>query len=61
MKLLRTKVWRWCDISLLKWCCFLFGMVAGAYIADIVKGNVLWFLLAIVLFAIRPTIAYFKD
>ena len=43
MKLLRTKVWCWYDIGLLKWCCVLIGMVAGAYLADMVKGNVVWF------------------
>jgi hypothetical protein len=36
-------------------------MIAGAYLADIVKGNVWLFLVAAILFTIRPTIAYFKD
>jgi len=61
MKLFRTKVWCWYDIGLLKWSCILLGMVAGSYFADIVKGNVVWFLLVAILFAIRPAIAYFKD
>ena len=61
MKLLRTKTWNWWDISLLKWCCFLFGMIAGAYLGDIVKGNVWLFLVAAILFTIRPAIAYWKE
>jgi len=60
MKLLKPKAWCWYDIALLKWSCILFGMVAGSYFADIVSGNVVWFLLLAILFAIRPAITYFK-
>ena len=60
MKLLRTKTWNWWDIGLLKWCCLLFGMIAGAYLADIVMVYAWWFLLAAILLAVRPAIAYFK-
>ena len=61
MKLLRTKEWYWWDIGLLKWSCILLGIIAGAYLADIVKGNVAWFILVAILFAIRPAIAYFNE
>jgi hypothetical protein len=40
MKLLRTKVWYWWDIALLKWSALLFGMIFGALFTDLVKDNV---------------------
>jgi len=61
MKFLRTKEWTWWDIGLLKWCCILVGAIVGAYLADIVKENVMWFLLATVILALRPAITYWKD
>jgi len=61
MKLLRTKIWSWCDIGLLKWSVLLFGMIAGAYFHDFVMQHVLVILIAAILLAIRPTIAYYKD
>jgi hypothetical protein len=61
MKLLRNKIWYWWDISLLKWCCFLFGIAAGAYFHEAVMPYVWGILVAAVLLTIRPTIAYFKD
>lgn len=60
MQLLRTKVWQWWDIGLLKWSVFVFGMVAGACLAEMVRRNVGWFLLAATILAIRPAIAYWK-
>jgi hypothetical protein len=59
MELLRTKVWSWVDIWLLKWCAFVFGMIAGAYYADFVKQQVGIFLLAAVLLTLRPAVKYF--
>jgi len=61
MNLLRTKIWSWCDIGLLKWSVLLFGMIAGAYFHDFVMQHVLVILIAAILLAIRPTIAYYKD
>ncbi len=61
MKLLKTKIWRWFDISLLKWSVLLFGMIVGAYFHDFVMQHVLVILISAVLLVIRPTIAYFKD
>ncbi|HEY5522949.1 MAG TPA: hypothetical protein VIK21_07125 [Desulfuromonadaceae bacterium] len=61
MKLLITKIWNWWDVWLLKWCAFLFGIAAGAYFKDYVIRYVLVILVAAVLLAIKPAIAYFKD
>lgn len=61
MRLLRTKTWEWVDIALLKWCCILFGMVAGAYFADFVMRYVWGFLGVAWLLAIKPAINYFRD
>ena len=40
MKLLRTKIWKWYDIGLLKWSVLLFGMIVGAYFHDFVMQHV---------------------
>ena len=61
MRLFRTKIWSWVDIWVLKWCAFLFGIIVGAYRADMVKQYV-WVLLAIaVALAIRASLKYFGD
>jgi hypothetical protein len=61
MRLLRTKIWNWWDIWLLKWCAFLFGIAVGAYFHEILVKYVWIILVAAALLAIRPSIAYFKD
>ena len=61
MKLLRTKIWNWWDISLLKWSCFLLGIAAGTYFHESLLQYVWVILFAAVLLTIRPAIAYFKD
>ena len=61
MKLLRTKIWSWCDIWLLKLSVLLFGMIVGAYFHDFVMQYVWVILIAAVLLAIRPIIAYYKE
>ncbi len=61
MKLLRTKIWNWWDIALLKWCCILLGMIAGAYFNEVVKQYVWMFAVVAILLAIRPAITYFRD
>ena len=60
MKLLKTKIWSWYDIGLLKWSVLLFGMIAGAYFHDFVMQHVLVILIAAVLLVIRPTISLFQ-
>jgi hypothetical protein len=59
--LLKTKVWSWFDLLLLKWGVFLFGMIAGAFFPDFIMRNVWIILIAAVLLVIKPTLAYFKD
>ena len=61
MKLLRTKVWWWLDIGLVKWSSILIGMIAGAYLSDFVRQNVWAFALAALLLAVRPAVKYFGD
>ena len=61
MKLFRSKVWSVVDIGLLKWCCLLSGMIAGAYLADFTKRYVWIFVVAAVVLAIKPAIAYFGE
>ena len=60
MKLFRTKVWSVVDIGVLKLCCIVMGMIAGAYLADFIKHSVWFFAIAAVLLGIRPTIFYFS-
>jgi hypothetical protein len=60
MKLFKAKVWSALDVILLKWCCVLVGMIAGAYLADFTK-QYLWFIvLAAFLLAIKPAVSYFR-
>jgi len=61
MKLLRTKPWSWIDIGLLKWCATLFGMIIGAYLHDFVKEYVWYFLLAVIVLAIKPAVSYYRE
>jgi hypothetical protein len=61
MKLLRTKIWSWWDVWLLKWCAFLFGIAAGAHFHACLLQYVWIILVVAVLLAIRPAIAYFRD
>ncbi len=60
MQLFRTKVWSWFDIALLKWSCFLLGMIAGACLAEFTKRNIWLFAVAALLLAIRPAVAYLR-
>jgi hypothetical protein len=60
MEILRTKIWHWYDIGLLKWSVLLFGMIAGAYLADIVLENLFWFFLAAAILAVRPAVVYWS-
>jgi len=61
MKLIRSKVWSVVDIGLLKCCCILIGMIAGAYLTDFTKRNVWFIALAALLLGIKPTISYFRS
>ena len=59
MKLLRSKVWAPLDIGCLKWSCVFFGMIVGAYLSEFTKKHLWLFIIAVILLAIKPTIAYF--
>jgi len=61
MKLLRNIKWNWWDISILKWCCFLFGVVAGAYFHEAVMPYIVVILVVAILLTIRPALVYWKD
>jgi len=61
MKLLKTKVWHWRDIALLKWCAFLFGIAVGAYFHQCVVQYAWVIIIAALLLALRPAAAYWKD
>jgi hypothetical protein len=61
MRLFITKVWNWWDVWMLKWCAFLFGIAVGAYFWKYALPYVGIVLIAAVLLAIRPVIAYWGD
>lgn len=61
MKLLRTKVWSWLDIGLLKWSCILLGMVAGIYLADVLRPYVMVLLMIALLCAVKHAVDYFRE
>jgi len=60
MKFFRTTVWPCYDIALLKWCCLLIGMIAGAYFAEFVKSYAGIIAVAALLLAVRPFMTYFR-
>ncbi|MBP6964143.1 MAG: hypothetical protein KBC96_07045 [Armatimonadetes bacterium] len=59
MKLFRTKTWSPMSVASLKWCCILFGMIAGAYLSDFTKSHVWFFAAGAVLLSIKPFVTYF--
>jgi hypothetical protein len=61
MGLLKTMVWSWKDIWILKWCAFVFGMIAGAYLSEFIRQHVWIFALVALLLTIRPAIKYFGN
>ncbi len=61
MKLLRTKVWPWADVWMLKWSAFLFGIIVGSYFPDFFRKYVVIALVLAILLAIRPTMTYFSN
>ncbi len=61
MRLLRTKVWPWLDVWMLKWSAFLFGIIVGALIPGFIRQYVWWILTLAILLAIKPSITYFSN
>ena len=60
MNLLKSRVWTAGELISLKWCAFLSGGVAGAYLSTFVKSWVWLFVAAAIAFAIKPTLGYFR-
>jgi uncharacterized membrane protein YoaK (UPF0700 family) len=61
MRLLKTKVWPWVDVWMLKWSAFLFGIIVGAYFPDFFRKYVWVVLVLAILLAIKPSITYFGN
>jgi len=61
MKLFRTKAWSALDIGLLKWCCILLGMIAGACLADFTRRHAWVIAVVAVLLGIKPAVSYFRN
>jgi hypothetical protein len=61
MKLFKTKPWAPLDLACLKWSSILFGMVLGAYLPEFTRQYLLFFIAGIVLLAIRPVAAFFRN
>jgi len=61
MKFFQTKPWAPLDLACLKWSSILFGMVVGAYLPEFTRKYLFWFIIGIILLAIRPTVAYFRN
>ncbi len=61
MKLLRTRIWHWRDIGLLKVSALLAGMAVGAYFHQYVGQHAWVVVIAALLLAMRPAAAYWKD
>ena len=61
MKLLRTKIWCWTDIALLKWSALLVGIVLGAYFHEFVTRYAWVIIISALLLAFRPAVSYWKD
>lgn len=61
MKLFRSKGWNWWDALLLKWSSLLFGTALGAYFHEALLGYLWVLLVAAMVLAIRPAIAYFRE
>jgi hypothetical protein len=61
MKLFRSRVWSVTDIGLLKWCCILIGMIAGAHLADFTRRHAWSIALTALLLGIKPTVSSFRS
>ncbi len=61
MKWLRTTIWKPLDLVCLKWSSILFGMIIGAYLADFTRRFVWLFAAAVIVLAVRPVLAWFRD
>lgn len=61
MNLFKPRVWSIWEIACVKWSSILFGVIAGIYLADYLKGYV-WFLaVGCLVLAIKPVVKFFSD
>ena len=60
MELFRTKEWTVLDIGLLKWASIFFGMILGAFFSGFVRHNIWYFILLVVILAIKPLVSYWR-
>lgn len=61
MELLRTKIWSWSNIALLKLSVLFVGMLAGAYFHEVVTKYAWVIIISALLLAFRPAASYWKD
>lgn len=61
MTFLKTSVWNWWDVVVLKWCCLFFGMLVGAFFHEFVMEYFWIILLAAFILAIKSSFVYWKD
>ncbi|HRK36371.1 MAG TPA: hypothetical protein PLJ47_17370 [Candidatus Hydrogenedentes bacterium] len=54
MQIFKKRVWTITELGCLKWSSILFGMILGAYFAELVLANVWLFILGFVALAIKP-------
>jgi len=60
MEIFRTKEWTVLDIGLLKWASIFFGMILGALFSGFVRNNIWYFIILVVILAIKPVISYLR-
>jgi len=60
MKMLKTKVWCWSNIALLKWSALFAGLLMGAYFHEYVTKYSWVIVISAILLALRPAAHYWK-
>ena len=60
MNFLKSRTWTAGELACIKWSAFLAGMIAGAYLETVVKAWVWLFAVAVVAFAAKPAVEYFR-
>lgn len=56
MKLFKTKVWKWWDIAILKWCCLLYGICFSVFFHQALQPYLAILLVVAVLLTIRQAL-----
>jgi hypothetical protein len=60
-KWIKTKLWKPSDLACLKWSCIFFGMILGAYLSDWITRYLWFFVIAVIVLAIKPVVSYFRN